>query len=66
MSEPNATPDLSEAECQVLASIYLLTAKGRVSLYCRVLHARHGTYEEVARRVELDRRTVKKHIVGEA
>jgi hypothetical protein len=43
-----------------------LTAKGLVSLYCRVLHARHGTYEEVARRVELDRRTVKKHIVGEA
>ncbi|MGH1349056.1 MAG: sigma 54-interacting transcriptional regulator [Nannocystales bacterium] len=42
-----------------------LTAKGLVSLYCRTLHARHGTYEEVARRVELDRRTVKKHIVGE-
>ena len=43
-----------------------LTAKGLVSLYCRLLHQRHGTYEEVARRVELDRRTVKKHIVGEA
>lgn len=42
-----------------------LTAKGLVSLYCRTLHARHGTYEEVARRVELDRRTVKKHIVGD-
>ncbi|MCR9161075.1 MAG: sigma 54-interacting transcriptional regulator [Nannocystaceae bacterium] len=42
-----------------------LTAKGLVSLYCRVLYARHGTYEDVARRVELDRRTVKKHIVGE-
>lgn len=42
-----------------------LTAKGLVSLYCRTLHARHGTYEEVARRVELDRRTVKKHIVDE-
>ena len=42
-----------------------LTAKGLVSLYCRTLHARHGTYEEVARRVELDRRTVKKHVVGE-
>lgn len=42
-----------------------LTAKSLVSLYCKLLHARHGTYEEVARRVELDRRTVKKHIVGE-
>ncbi|MBV1860602.1 MAG: sigma 54-interacting transcriptional regulator [Nannocystaceae bacterium] len=42
-----------------------LTAKGLVSLYCRTLHARHGTYEEVARRVELDRRTVKKHIVDD-
>jgi DNA-binding NtrC family response regulator len=42
-----------------------LTAKGLVSLYCRLLHGRHGTYEEVARRVELDRRTVKKHVVEE-
>lgn len=43
-----------------------LTAKELVSLYCRVLYARHGTYEEVARRAELDRRTVKKHIVTDA
>ncbi len=42
-----------------------LTAKQLVSLYCRVLHGRHGTYEEVSRRAEIDRRTAKKHIVGE-
>ncbi|MBN1816292.1 MAG: sigma-54-dependent Fis family transcriptional regulator [Sedimentisphaerales bacterium] len=30
--------------------------------YCRLLHERFGTYEEVARRTGLDRRTVKKYI----
>jgi transcriptional regulator of acetoin/glycerol metabolism len=30
--------------------------------YCALLHERHGTYEEVARRTGLDRRTVKKHV----
>ncbi len=30
--------------------------------YCRRLYDRHGTYQEVARRTGLDRRTVKKHI----
>ena len=33
--------------------------------YCRLLYDRYGTYEEVARRTDLDRRTVKKHIVGD-
>ncbi len=33
-----------------------------MSGYCRLLYQRHGTYEEVARRTRLDRRTVKKHI----
>jgi DNA-binding NtrC family response regulator len=30
--------------------------------YCFHLHARFGTYEEVARRTGLDRRTVKKYV----
>ena len=30
--------------------------------YCRMLYDRHGTYEMVARRTRLDRRTVKKYI----
>lgn len=31
--------------------------------YCRLLYQRFGTYEEVARRTRLDRRTVKKYII---
>lgn len=33
-----------------------------VTGYCYMLHQRYGTYEEVARRTGLDRRTVKKYI----
>jgi hypothetical protein len=33
-----------------------------VSGYCALLYQRHGTYEAVARRTKLDRRTVKKYI----
>jgi len=35
---------------------YLITA------YCSMLYQRHGTFEEVSRRTQLDRRTVKKYI----
>jgi len=30
--------------------------------YCTLLYQRHGTFEEVARRTNLDRRTVKKYL----
>ncbi|HML76857.1 sigma 54-interacting transcriptional regulator [Geobacter sulfurreducens] len=33
--------------------------------YCRLLYERHGTFEEVARRANLDRRTVKKYLQRE-
>lgn len=39
-----------------------LDAQGLLAGYCQLLHKRLGTYEEVARRTGLDRRTVKKHI----
>ena len=39
-----------------------LSAKGLLSRYCQLLYERCGTYEEVARRADLDRRTVKKYI----
>lgn len=39
-----------------------LDAGDLVSGYCRLLYQRHGTYEAVARRTNLDRRTVKKYI----
>ena len=33
-----------------------------ISGYCYLLHRRYGTFEEVARRTNLDRRTVKKYV----
>jgi DNA-binding NtrC family response regulator len=39
-----------------------LDAEQLVAAYCRHLHQRLGTYEAVAKRACLDRRTVKKHI----
>ena len=42
------------------------TAKALLVRYCKALYARHGTYEEVARRTALDRRTVKAYVSGAA
>ena len=39
-----------------------LNAQQVLSAYCTLLHERLGTYEQVARRTGLDRRTVKKYI----
>jgi len=38
------------------------TAQELLGRYCRLLYERLGTYEAVARRTELDRRTVKKYV----
>ena len=39
-----------------------LNAQELLSTYCALLYDRYGTYEEVSRRMNLDRRTVKRHI----
>ena len=38
------------------------TAQQLMGKYCKVLYEKLGTYEAVAKRTELDRRTVKKYI----
>ncbi len=39
-----------------------LSATGLLSEYCKLLYEQSGTYEAVAKRTELDRRTVKKYV----
>lgn len=39
-----------------------MEASELMSAYCALLYQRFGTYEEVARRAKLDRRTVKKYL----
>jgi hypothetical protein len=57
-------PAPRDGEGTLLAAVAAgsLDAQGLMTGYCRLLHARHGTYEEVARITNLDRRTVKKYI----
>jgi DNA-binding NtrC family response regulator len=43
-----------------------LEARELAARYCAMLHARHGTYEEVARITGLDRRTVRKYVAQAA
>jgi hypothetical protein len=41
-----------------------LNAKQVLASYCALLYQRFGTYEQVARITELDRRTVKKQVLA--
>jgi DNA-binding NtrC family response regulator len=58
-----AAPDV---QARLLAGIEggILDAEALLSAYCTLLYQRYGTYEEVARRTQLDRRTVKKYIAS--
>ena len=54
----------AEENLQSIADAGELDAQQLLTCYCRQLYQRFGTYEEVARRTQLDRRTVKKYIQG--
>ena len=56
-----AAPDL---QSQLVADVAAgsTDAAQLLTNYCALLYARHGTYEEVARRTNLDRRTVKSYL----
>jgi len=41
-----------------------LDAQQLLARYCEMLYRQTGTYEEVARRTGLDRRTVRKYIIA--
>ena len=60
---PSATPDL---RAQLLAALDsgTLDADQLLNTYCTLLRQRHGTLEEVARRSNMDRRTVKRYLAA--
>jgi len=57
-------PDMEDEFVQKINS-GTLKAKELLSQYCSFLYHQFGTYEEVARRTGLDRRTVKKYLIEE-
>jgi transcriptional regulator with PAS, ATPase and Fis domain len=63
VGDPSANP-AAEENLQSIADAGEMDAQQLLTLYCRQLYQRFGTYEEVARRTQLDRRTVKKYILG--
>jgi transcriptional regulator of acetoin/glycerol metabolism len=59
--EKSVAPDLRSKLIEGIAAGDI-RIQNLVQGYCYLLYRRHGTFEEVARRAGLDRRTVKKHI----
>ena len=59
---PPARDELEELTAAIGAGE--MDAEGLLSAYCSHLYRCYGTYEEVARRTKLDRRTVKKYILA--
>jgi DNA-binding NtrC family response regulator len=58
-----AAPDDLSGQMQQGINRGDLTAKQLLSAYCATLYKRHENIEEVARRTQLDRRTVKKYLL---
>ena len=64
----SAYPKSAGVREQLVAGIEAgtLDADALLAGYCKVLHEREGTYEAVARRTNLDRRTVKSYLLKES
>ena len=54
----------SGSEFGLIAESGMITAEDPLTGYCRLLYARHGTYQEVARITGLDRRKVRRQVGG--
>jgi DNA-binding NtrC family response regulator len=63
ITSPAETEDEATALAAAMAT-GTIDAEGLLAAYCAMLHRQLGTYEEVARRTHLDRRTVKKYILS--
>jgi len=63
--QPSSAPSGESASSRLHRGIdrSSYTADNLLSDYCKLLYDRFGTYEEVAKRTELDRRTAKKYTV---
>ncbi len=57
---PGHSDDLADLKSGIESGA--IDAKELLSRYCAILYKRHGSYEEVARRTKLDRRTAKKYV----
>ncbi len=62
MADSSANNDDLEARIRDNITRQEYDADGLLTDYLALLYRRHGTYEEVARRVRMDRRTVKKYL----
>jgi hypothetical protein len=49
-------------DCPLSSHAGTLEARELLGQYCTLIYQRYGTYQEVARRTGLDRRTVKKYV----
>jgi len=70
MNRSYIQPGLQKTKQHTRSELARELEAGRISAqrllqgYCNMLYERYGTYSEVARRTDLDRRTVKKYIAG--
>ena len=59
--QDSIAPDLTSLLVQGIQN-GSIEAQSLLAGYCTLLYRRHGTYEAVARRASLDRRTVKRYV----